>query len=802
MIRRGISATHFSSLTPACGFGCVTAALIALSCDARLLLPLAGALLVTAGAALKWRNFRLLLVLLVSAGVLIISRHDLAQRWPGARNGERVVARCQINSLPQVADNGVALTAECHALLPRLTNAFAQGALNLSVRLPPQAAAQLPRAGENWQWLLELQALQAPLNPGMVDIERQWYRERLHGLARLRPSAYTRRLTTAAVGLLRLRASVADAIAARVDDRDARALIAALAVGATGDLTRDQWRVFATTGITHLIAISGMHVTAFALVAIAIARRLWRHSPPTLRSRVDRERFAVLLGIAVSVCYAALAGMSVPTQRTLVMLVIAAAARLAARRIAPAMLLSLAAMGVLLIDPYAPLAAGFWLSFVAVGVLMGLGCAPLSVAAGVTAAAAPPAARGAARLAAVIAVRWQAVLSSALGGARLQLLIVLAMMPVTLALFGSVPLAGLLVNLLAIPLFGLALVPLTLLGMAVLPTSARSIELAAPLWHLAEQLWVTVAPWLQRAADLPGALWQPDVALPWLLVSPALVLCVALRLPLRLRLTALAALALPLLWHAHSPPPLGGVAVTILDTGMGTAVILRSAGHALLFDTADVHGAEGTAVRRLILPALRAQGLQHIDRLVVSNMSASHIVGAATLLSSIAVTDVRSAARWSSAGVAASRCSAAEHWRWDDVDFSWLDTGELSECVLHVRTGDHSFLLTGNIDAAGEQELLRHATALHSDVVLVARHGSLQASTAAFIEAVRPHWAVVVNNAAVPSVADRWRGGGAQWVATHDCGALQFTMSRTAVTAPTALTASWRWPWRAPCPRR
>lgn len=759
-------------------------------------------MLLLAFAAGIWsRHVSISVIAIVTWCVLGVAQDDLANRWPLSRDGERIVARCVVDSVPQLTATGASLDAQCRQTLPRDAPEAAQP-LHLRVRLPPQAPAALPRAGESWQWLLEVHALVAPLNPGAIDSERQWYRDRVHALARQRPSAFDRRLTTAPPGLLRLRADVAQAVAARVDDRDARALIAALAVGVTGDLTRDQWRVFSATGITHLIAISGMHVTAFALVAIAMARRLWRRAPSRLRERIDRERFALLLGLACAMGYAALAGMSVPTQRTLVMLLIAAAARLSSRRVAPLTLLSLAAVAVLLIDPYAPLAAGFWLSFVAVAVLMALGNAPVARA---SIEAAPATAASLCGQVWLRGLTWlRSGLAALVAGARLQWLITFAMLPCTLALFGSVPLAGLVANLVAIPLFSLALVPLTLAGLALLPTSTQGIELAAPLWRMAERLWLVAAPLLQRAADWPLALWRPDVSLCWLLVSPVLVLMAWRGLPAGVRCAAIAALAIPVGWAAHGAPPAGAAQVTVLDAGLGDAIIVRTATHSLLFDTADVHGGEGAAVQRLVVPALLALGLRRIDRLVVSSMSASRVIGAATLISSFPVGEVRSAAAWPSADRTVRVCAASERWRWDGVDFSWLESGVAAGCVLRVRSAGGSLLLTGAIDATAQLRMVREGAALRSDVVIVPRHGSAAASTAAFAAAVAPRWAIVISNGAVPdAVALRWRAVGTAWRATRDCGALQFSLSAHQVTDPQAIFDSpWHWPWRAACPRQ
>ena len=182
------------------------------------------------------------------------------------------------------------------------------------------------------------------------------------------PSALGRREAAAGPGWAGWRESIAERIRASVVDRDAAALIAGLAVGATADMTREQWRVFGATGTVHLVAISGLHVTMFAWLATVATRRAWRLA--RLGRWCDREPLAAAVGLAAASGYALLAGFTVPTQRTLLMLAIWWGARLAGRPQGGLEVIGLALLGVLLFDPLAPLAAGFWLSFAAIGVLI------------------------------------------------------------------------------------------------------------------------------------------------------------------------------------------------------------------------------------------------------------------------------------------------------------------------------------------------------------------------------------------------------------------------------------------------
>ena len=305
-----------------------------------------------------------LLAALAMLVTLASAADELARRWPPALTGERVVALVQIDSLIAQQSGALQFDAEVHIEAP------AAHARVLRARVvwrdPPRP---LPAAGEQWRVILQLSPPQRPLNPGGFDMTRQWFGERLHAYAQVVPAAMTQRVAPAARSVLALRAEIASRIRDSIADRDAAALCAGLAVGATGDISREQWRIFSATGTTHLVAISGMHVTLFAWLVAFIARRVW----PLLQrcgSRLEREPFAAALGVSAALLYAVLAGFGVPTQRTVVMLAAYWWLKLSGREQDGFGVLSIALMAVLCIDPFAPLAAGFWLSFSAMAALL------------------------------------------------------------------------------------------------------------------------------------------------------------------------------------------------------------------------------------------------------------------------------------------------------------------------------------------------------------------------------------------------------------------------------------------------
>ncbi|MGD9597277.1 MAG: DNA internalization-related competence protein ComEC/Rec2 [Steroidobacteraceae bacterium] len=567
---------------------------------------------------------------------------SIAARWPLARDGERVLATARILTIPVAGEFGTSFDAAL-ALDPRM------GGTTLTARLRWAQPQPAPRVGEVWQLAIRLRPPRAAANPSGPDMERVWFREGIDALGTvLARSRLNRRVAIGHAPVNRLRAHIADHIAATVPDRDAAALLAALAVGVTGEMSNEQWRVFNATGTTHLVAISGLHVTLFAVLAIAVARRLWRLAAP-LRARVPRESFAAALGIAAATGYALLAGFSVPTQRTLVMLAAWLLARQAARASGPLHAFGIAIVVVIVLDPLAALASGFWLSFGAVGAIILAAGARIGRAGGA----------------------YQAV--------RVQLAVSIALVPVTLAAFGGLSLAGFAVNALAIPVFTLLLVPLVLASTAALgvaPTLADA-GFAAGGW-LHAQLW----PALESAAAWPHALVMLAVpAWAWLIVVPAVGIAI-LPWPPLLRATALAGVV-PLAWGSM-PLASTQVEIVVFDVGRGDAAVVRTAGQIVLFGTGDTFDTGGRRMARIVVPWLRARGISRVDRLVMPHLRADHASGAAELAAALDIGQILVPRAWHGGPTNAQPCAEVSRWASGPATFEVT-----ADCDMMLSVGPH-----------------------------------------------------------------------------------------------------------------
>ena len=497
-------------------------------------------------------------------------------------------------------------------------------------------------------------------------------------------------------------------------DKPYAGVLVALAIGDQRAIPADQWQIFTRTGVNHLMSISGLHVTMVSGLIFALAYGLWRRSA-RLVLRLPARKAAVIAGVTAALSYTLLAGFEVPAQRTLYMLVVMAVALWLNRLSSASAVLSVALLVVVLIDPWAVLAAGFWLSFGAVGVILYVSVGRVGTPHWL--------------------VTW----------AQVQWAVTLALMPALLALFQQVSVISPVANALAIPLVSRVVVPLTLVGM-LLPFDGV-LQLA----HLL-MAWCTLA--LEWMSNLPAAVWQQHAPPGWTVVvavAGAAILLLPRGFPMRW--TGLAAF-LPLFLAA--PPPLaeGELQLTVLDVGHGLAVAARTRNHALLFDTGPAFGPQADSGNRMIVPYLRAAGVKALDVMIVSHDDIDHYGGASSVLQAMPVAQLLTSLpdldplRFEAEKTA--RCFAGQNWEWDGVRFDMLhptresyDDASIKDnnrgCVLRIVTRTGAALIPADIEARAEQQLLASSREqLRAQVLIVPHHGSKTSSIPEFVRTVDP----------------------------------------------------------------
>ncbi len=612
------------------------------------------------------------------------------------------------------------------------------------------------RAGERWQMTVRLKAPHGNSNPHGFDYELWLWEQGLQATGYVRAGAKDPAPARLSQGwrypVERARQAAREAIYTQVGNRQLAGIVAALVVGDQNAIERADWDVFRATGVAHLMSISGLHITMFAWVAALLVSGLWQRSAritPRLCFWLPAVTAGAIGGLLLATAYALFSGWGVPAQRTVCMLATITLLRLGGRQW-PWHATWLAAMAVVLLaDPWAILQAGFWLSFVAVGILFAVGPSEdSSREAGI--AINSGAARAHIHWARNLfdAEKWpkSAFLAGKMSGAaREQWVVTLALTPLSLLLFNQMSLVGLLANAIAIPWVTLVVTPVAMLGL-----------LWAPLWDAAAWGLGLLSILLQWLAGLRWAsVSVASAPLGFAVAGVAGGALLALRLPWHWRFLGVPLLLPVLLWQTPRPPA-GQFELLAADIGQGNAVLIRTASHALLYDTGPRFSRESDAGHRVLVPLLRAIG-EPLDTLVLSHRDADHIGGApavlamqpqAALVASIEDGHELQALR------KASRCIAGQHWEWDGVrfdilhpqaaDYDAVNKSNAMSCVLRISNGNQTVLLTGDIEAEQEVRLVASESAnrLKADVLLVPHHGSKTSSTAQLLDAVQPRIAL------------------------------------------------------------
>jgi competence protein ComEC len=634
------------------------------------------------------------------------------------------------------------------------------GRIQLSWYPPRGGPGLVPqlRPGERWKLTVRVRRPHGFVNPHGFDYEAWLLERNLRATGYVRSEAANERLADFVPVPMYVVHRARDAIRARfgevLDGRAYAGVLIALAVGDQRAISNAHWEVFRSTGVAHLVSISGLHVSLVALFGGGLVAWGWRRVP-WLALRVPTRKAAACGGFIAAALYALIAGLGLPTQRALLMLAVAAIAMMRGREVAASRVLVLALFCVLLFDPWAVLSAGFWLSFGAVGVILFVLGGRITPSRG-----------------------WRAAV-------RIQLAIALAMTPALLALFNAFSIVSPVANALAIPLVSLLIAPLALLAIVVpLP---QLLQLAHWLTDL--MMW-----WLEWLAGQPFSMWaQASAPAPLLAAAIAGVAWLLLPRGVPARHAALLAFVPVLMWSPMRPGP-GDFRVVVLDVGQGLAVHVQTATHDLIYDTGPPYGSVADAGSRVLLPYLAGTGVTRIARMVVSHGDSDHAGGAASLLAAIPVgdlihsVDVDHALLRTIGADRTRRCQVGDFWDWDGVRFELLHpapSDTVSErpndvsCVLRIAGDDGAVLLTGDIEAGSERSLLaRSQGEIASEVVVVPHHGSRTSSTSGFVLATGAAHAIhAVGNLNQfrhphPAVWARWSAAGARNWRTDAQGAI------------------------------
>ncbi len=676
----------------------------------------------------------------LAANSIVNSR--LAERYAG----DSIVAVVRIADFPAAKGASVSFVAE------PLDDANVPARIRLSWFEPPVVL----RLGDVWQLELRLRRPRGSANPGVFDYEAWLFRERIGAIGYVVGGHRNQLMRSGDLGVIdRVRQRFVDRIS--LLSPDSAGVLATISVGARHLITAQQWDRYARTGTSHLMAISGLHIGLAAGGGYVLASLI---GGLLIRGGSHHSR-ATVFALLVAVSYALVSGLAIPARRASLMIAFVALSVFRQRRVKPLLVVVAACIVVTVSSPIASMAPGFKLSFAAVLVLIWL----------------------AQRLGGRSDRKLTARLVFSVGQLNIvQGLLLLGLMPLTVLIFDRIAFVAPLVNLVAVPVFSLVTVPFTLAGLLldgqlqfigdpILRAAAFSLE------HLEKLIAV--------AAEVPGAGYTlPAVTgSAWfLLFLPLMWVIFPVGWPGR-GIALIAVIALML--HQPPPPDKGCVAVDVLDIGQGLAVVLQTQAHTLVFDTGPAFRGGSSAAETVILPYLASRGIKRVDKLIISHADLDHSGGVAALIAGLGVAELLVGESLEGQERAQQFCTAGDRWEYDGVRFSFIypppdapRDGNDASCVLLVDAGNHRLLITGDIERPAEQQLVRDDLLSHVDAVVVPHHGSRTSSTAPFVRALTPDFALVSagfdNRWGFPKgdVVARWAGVGAHVLETSTSGAI------------------------------
>ncbi|MFZ2542406.1 MAG: DNA internalization-related competence protein ComEC/Rec2 [Gallionella sp.] len=701
----------------------------------------------------------------------------LASSLPNEWQGRDIDVIGVVAELPRNHEHGQRFSFSVEQVLTPKASVPKQ--IYLSTYTDRKAVPIAVKAGERWRLALRLKQPHGSSNPHGFDFEAWALENNLRAVGYVHNKGNNVRLNTLADGLTyrieTWREAVRDKFSVALGSAPYIGVLSALAIGDQSSIPSVQWQVFTRTGVNHLMSISGLHITMLASLSFALTYWLWRRSV-RLILLLPARKAAALVALLVALSYALLSGFAVPAQRTVYMVAAVAAALWLNRNFSLPQILSLALLGVLIPDPWAVISPGFWLSFCAVALILYVSAYRIG---------------GSHILAEYAHVQWA---------------MTIGLVPLLLGLFQQVSLVSPIANALTIPLVSLIVVPLTLLSAA--------LPIDVPL-HLAHFVMDGVMRFLEWLNGLPLAVWAQHAPPAWSVVVGMLgVLLILLPRGFPARWLGFL-LLLPMFLNRPEPPASDTLRLIIFDVGQGLAVAAQTRYHTLLYDTGPDFSNDADSGNRILIPALRALGINRLDGLILTHDDIDHTGGAASVMQAIPV-------GWLSSSLpdghplikqlairpgqkitqvmaqqAANKqsCMDGQSWLWDGINFEIMHPARNSidkrirndndlGCVLRISIGDQHILLAADIERQSELRLLKeHADKLPAALLVAPHHGSKTSSTAEFVSAVSPEYAVFTvgyrNRYGHPKqeVMQRYADNGAQLLRSDTDGAILVEMN-------------------------
>lgn len=688
-----------------------------------------------------YRYWRIVIFLLGVIWAIVFSLLRLSDRLPLSLQGQLIAIEGRVTGLPDYDDRKV----KFDFLVTKPVEDFPK-----KIRLSWYFPKEIIKTNQTWALTVKLKRPHGLFNPHGFDYEKWLFTQNIGatGYIRSKPKPELLRLENTGVTVDEVRQFIADQLDRLLVNSDNKGIIKALTIGDKKDLSEHQWAIFRDTGTVHLLAISGLHI---GLVSGFMYVLMWRVGGWV--RLVSPQSSAAVSAMLIALLYAALAGFSLPTQRSLIMLVVAMVTLIYQRKVTVLTTLSLAVLAVLMVDPLVVLSASFWLSFAAVIIIV------YSLAG---------------RLGKINV--WVST-------TKVHCITALGLSPLLLFYFQQVSIISPVANFIAVPVVSFVIVPLCLLAVMLMPVS---LVVTAKLLFLIDELLQWLEFILSKMAVLPYAtmsLPSPSVFSVLTAVLGILILLAPRGLPVRwLGFVFL----LPMIFMGTEKISQKEFRLTLLDVGQGLSAVIETAEHVLVFDTGAKYSSQYDMGSAVITPYLKRNQINVVDLLVVSHADNDHIGGTASVLEQNHVKKILTSDLNPLVFDLPVLCESGQHWQWDHVQFDILspEVGALSgennnSCVLKVTSLYGSVLLTGDIEKSAETWLVENqGVLLDSDVMIAPHHGSKSSSSTIFLQQVSPDIVLIPsgyqNKFKFPhtEVTQRYDEMKALWRTTADEGAL------------------------------
>ncbi len=591
--------------------------------------------------------------------------------------------------------------------------------------------------GDTWALEVRLIPIHGHFNRGSLLHERRWLSKHIYAKAKVISSIH---LINKSYTFTWIRSQLMKRLVKHCDHWYSGGFVVAVLMGDKSWLDADIKQQFSELGISHLLAISGMHLGIW----------LWGCHNVLAWLRLDKS-IKLAWSLMMLLVYLWLANYLPPIVRSGSMLVMGYVYRRMIGHIDWFKLWQISLMLALCYNPLFVYDVSFCLSYLAIGLMI------------------------------YATLGYIETQSSWASYWRLQWYFYWGFLPINYIFFGHFPYLSFLVNIWMIPWATLYLIPMTFIcALALL--IAPEIVCDGMLRFVYEHSWrmtLMALTFMQRFSNYPIAT---------MVHSPLNLVLLSLGMAVFLLPTSFKrrywGLCVLYPWFFPSSDLLPDQwKVVLLDVGEGLSLVVESQQHLLVFDT----GPRG-AVMRYLLPYLRYRGLHHIDLLMISHGDQDHSSGLEYLLRYVHVDSIVSG-QPERLGLKrkVELCHAGMQWKWNHLTIDVLapvdhqvDGNNDHSCVLRVSDGSTDILITGDISKKQEASLVnQYQSGLKSDVLIVPHHGSYHSSSMAFVQATRPKIALVSSgfmnrwNHPHPLIVERYQSFGAEVRSTRTTGMIE-----------------------------